>query len=133
MSPALPKPTTSLKLCLLVTTLFIILAAYSYWKDWKTTAIVASIVGLLVASVALFFPKLLSLLNQLWGNFWWWIGKSFGLILLGIIFFSLITPISLLTRLLGRDELRLKKRIVASYWIDRLPQSSAADSFKNQY
>jgi hypothetical protein len=39
----------------------------------------------------------------------------------------------LVTRLFGRDELKMKKRSVDSYWVDRSPPGPPSDSFKNQY
>ena len=55
-------------------------------------------------------------------------------IVVGLIFFLLITPVALVTTLfLGRDALSLKRRFTASYWIDRLPPDQTPDSFKNQF
>ena len=50
-------------------------------------------------------------------------GSILGIIImlspLGIIFFGLFTPIALLMRISGRDELRLKFNEKASHWISR--------------
>ena len=59
-------------------------------------------------------------------------GKIFGNIVLGVIFFIVITPVSLVTRFFGRDALMMKKRNVKSYWIDRSPVGPPPESFKNQ-
>jgi hypothetical protein len=61
------------------------------------------------------------------------LGRIFSPFVLGVIFFVLLTPISILTRLFGRDELKLKKRSLESYWVDRSPPGPPLDSFKNQY
>ncbi len=45
----------------------------------------------------------------------------------------IITPIALITKLFGRDELRIKKGRVSSYWIDRIPTRPDSESFKNQF
>ena len=60
-------------------------------------------------------------------------GKVVSPIVLGLIFFGMLTPVGIIGRLLGRDELRLKKAPVTSYWIDRDPPGPAPDSFKNQF
>jgi hypothetical protein len=60
-------------------------------------------------------------------------GKVVSPLVLGVIFFVLLTPVGLIGRLLGRDELRLKRTNSESYWIDRVPPGPAGDSFKNQF
>ncbi len=115
------------------TFLFAVLAAYAYWKAWATVALVALILCLLFVVLALLAPRLLTPLNRLWYSFGLLLGKIVSPVVLGIIFIVLITPISLITRLFGRDELRLKKRSVDTYWVDRSPPGPKPDSFKNQY
>jgi hypothetical protein len=110
-----------------------LLGAYAYWKVWTEVATAALILSALFAAAALVAPQLLSPLNRLWYGLGLLLGKIVSPIVLGIIFFILITPISLITRLFGRDELKIKKRCVDSYWIDRSPPGPSADSFKNQY
>ncbi len=114
-------------------TVFVALAAYSYWKGWNTVGLAALIIAVLFAAATLFMPRTLTPLNRLWYGLGMLLGKIISPIVLGLMFFVLITPVSLITRLFGRDELRLKKRDVESYWIDRLPPGPASDSFKNQY
>jgi hypothetical protein len=54
-------------------------------------------------------------------------------VVLGVVFFLLITPVAVCSRLAGRDALRLRKRSVQSHWVERVPKGPAADSFKNQF
>jgi len=49
---------------------------------------------------------------------------------MGIIFYGLFTPIGLIMRLLGRDELGLKKNKQSTYWKQK---KFSNDSFNNQY
>jgi hypothetical protein len=60
------------------------------------------------------------------------LGKLMNPIVLGIIFFGLFTPISILMRLCGRDELRLKLTHKSSHWITRSDHASS-ESFKRQF
>jgi len=76
---------------------------------------------------------LLTPLNKAWMKLGDLLGKVISPIVLGIIFFVLLAPVALVTRLLGRDELRLKMSNSSSYWIDRTPPGPAGDSFKNQF
>jgi len=112
---------------------FLVFAAYAYWKAWDTVALITLILCLLFVFLALLAPQILAPLNRFWYGFGLLIGKIVSPIVLGIIYFVLITPISLITRLFGRDELRLKKRSVDTYWVERSPPGPPSDSFKNQY
>tara|TARA_Y100000588_G_C14266148_1_gene929966 strand:+ start:1225 stop:1626 length:402 start_codon:yes stop_codon:yes gene_type:complete len=83
--------------------------------------------------VALTKSELLLPLNKFWMCFGLILGAVVSPIVLGMIFFILFTPIGMLMRLFGRDELRLKSGSAASYWKTRNPSGPTADSFKNQY
>jgi hypothetical protein len=78
-------------------------------------------------------PQVLAPLNRALFYLGLQTAKIVSPILLGIIFFGILTPISIVTRLFGRDELRLKLRAASSYWIDRDPSGAAAHSFRNQF
>lgn len=112
---------------------FAAFGGYAYWKAWGGVFAAALILSALFAAVTLVAPQLLSPLNRIWYGLGLLLGKIVSPIVLGVIFFVLITPISLITRLFGRDELKMKKRSVDSYWVDRSPPGPSSDSFKNQY
>lgn len=83
--------------------------------------------------LALTSPKALAPLNKAWFYLGKGMGKIVSPVVLGIIFFGILTPVAIVTRLFGRDELRLKRRANNSYWIDRTSPIVAAHSFKNQF
>jgi hypothetical protein len=84
--------------------------------------------------MTLVMPRLLAPLNKAWFQIGELMGKLVSPIVLGVIFFLIITPVGLLGRLFGRDELRLKRRRqAASYWVERQPPGPTGDSFKNQF
>ena len=85
----------------------------------------------LVAS--LFKPDLLLPLNRLWMRFGLLLGMIISPIVLGIIYFGLFSPIGLLMRLFGRDELRLKLSSGKSHWKERNSETPVATGFKNQF
>lgn len=112
---------------------FAFLSAYLYWKNWNAFFIVALVVSLFFAIASFLAPQTLAILNRLWYRFGKLIGNIISPIVLAFIFFILITPISLLTRLFGRDELKIKKSRKESYWVDRSPPGPPSETFKNQY
>jgi len=121
------------KFGLFFSAIFVLIAIYAYLKFRVEFAIFALTTSTLFAIVAILTPQILSPLNRLWFSLGLLLGKIVSPIVLALIFFVLITPVSLVTRLFGRDELKIKKRTVESYWVDRLPPGPPSESFKNQY
>ena len=121
---------------LLFGAVFALLAAYGwFFKGWSSMLALA-LVGVALAFVLVGFvaPKILRPLNWLWFQLGQLLGKIVSPIVLGAIFFLLLTPVSLVTRLFGRDELCLKRKASqTSYWLDRAPPGPAPESFKNQF
>jgi len=64
------------------------------------------------------FPNVFTYLNLWWIKLGYFLGKIISPIVMGIVFFIIVTPIGLLLRLFGKDILRLKRN-KNSYWIDR--------------
>ena len=63
--------------------------------------------------------KLLNPLNKAWVKFGEILGMIIAPIVMGLIYFIILTPISLLVRLFGKDLLKLKKNKSSTYWIKR--------------
>ena len=121
---------------LLFGVVFALLSAYGWFLSGWSLVIVLSLVAVALAFVLLGFvaPKVLSPLNWLWFQLGQLLGKIVSPIVLGAIFFLMLTPVSLATRLFGRDELRLKRKASqTSYWLDRAPPGPEPESFKNQF
>ena len=78
-------------------------------------------------------PGLLSTPNKLWMRFSLLLARFVSPIGLGLLFYVLISPLALVLRLFGRDELRLKTKKVASNWQSRQINGYSLNSFKNQY
>ena len=78
-------------------------------------------------------PSLLSTPNKLWMKFSLLLARFVSPIVLGVLFYLLISPLALVLRLFGRDELRLKTKKVATNWQSRQINGYSLDSFKNQY
>ena len=69
-------------------------------------------------------------LNKLWFKFGIFLGKIISPIIMGIIFFLVVTPIGLIMRLIGKDVLNLKYSGYKSYWIEKTGPKS---KMKNQF
>ena len=72
--------------------------------------------------------------NRAWFMLGILLGKIVSPIVLGVMFFLMITPVALLMRIKGRDVLRLRgMKDVSTYWVERGAAEPSASSFKNQF
>ena len=108
---------------------FLLIAVYplSYNGEIRTWSIVVSFIFLILG---LLKSKILTPLNKLWIKFGILLGMIFSPLIMGIIFFVIVTPIGLLMRLLGKDPLNLKYNLHKSYWIEK---NGPKSKMKNQF
>ena len=86
------------------------------------------------AIAALAAPAVLHPLNVAWHRIGLVLHKISSPIIMGLLFFLVITPIGLLMRALGKDMLRLRVDLEAqSYWIRRDPPGPSGASMKEQF
>ena len=96
-------------------------------EDIRKWSLVFSIIFLVLG---LTNSKILNPLNKLWFNFGIFLGKIMSPLIMGIIFFLVVTPIGLLMRLFGKDILNLKFNNNATYWIEKNgPKSKMRNQF----
>ena len=111
----------------------VIAPSLCYLKSKTYLAIIILVIDFFLLAVILIRPKTLGDLNKLWFSFSLLLSKISTPFILGIIYFLFFTPIALLLRVLGRDELLLTQKNITSYWIDRTNKNVAPESFKNQF
>ena len=120
------------KFGLFFTFVFVVAAAYFYYSanlSWAYVFIAAASVFLFITLIN---SDALLPLNKLWMRFGILLGMIVSPIVVGIIFFGLFTPIAMLMRLSGRDELRLNFTQKSSHWISR-GEPIKSETFKNQF
>jgi hypothetical protein len=128
------KNSSNLKFGALFSTLAVLFSIYCASKGASETKIYGwLVVGVVIGFIAFAAPDLLAPLNKAWIMLGDVMGKLVRPLVLGGIFFVIITPVGLIARLFGHDELKMKKRSVDSYWVARSPPGPSSDSFKNQY
>ena len=88
-------------------------------KDEESIRIWAIIASSIFLALGIFNSKLLTPLNLVWTKFGEYIGRILAPIVMGIIYFFVLTPIGLLMRLIGKDLLKIKFSKDNSYWIKR--------------
>ena len=88
------------------------------------------ILSLIFLVLGLLNSKVLIPLNKIWFKFGIILGKIISPIIMGIIFFFVVTPIGLIMRILGKDLLNLKYNNNKTYWIEKTGPKS---KMKNQF
>ena len=88
------------------------------------------IVSVLFLILGILNSKILSPLNKIWFKFGLILGKIISPIIMGIIFFLVVTPIGFIMKLLGKDLINLKFNNEKSYWIEK---SGPKSKMKNQF
>ena len=108
---------------------FLLIATYPLinGNEIRLWSLVISIIFLLLGLIN---SKILNPFNKLWFKFGIFLGKIISPLVMGIIFFLVVTPIGLLMRLLNKDLLNLKFKNSSSYWIEKTePQSKMKNQF----
>ena len=74
--------------------------------------------------------RILTPLNILWFKFGIFLGRFVSPIIMGLVFFLVVTPTGLIMRMFKKDLLKLKKNNLNTYWINR---SEPKSDMKNQF
>ena len=108
---------------------FLLIALYPLLKgnDLRIWSLVISFIFLVLGLIN---SKILTPLNRLWFKFGLLLGKFISPLIMGIIFFIVVTPIGIIMRLLKKDLLNLKYNKKETYWIDK---SGPKSKMKNQF
>ena len=88
------------------------------------------LISLLFLILGIINSKILTPFNKVWFKFGIFLGKIISPVIMGIIFFLVVTPIAFLMRMLKKDLLNLKFSKNNSYWIEKTDSKS---SMKNQF
>ena len=113
--------------------LFAASSVYYYINTFIPAFLFFAIFTLVTFLVVVISPSHLLPFNKLWMELGLLIGKVVSPIVLGAVFFLLITPVGIAMRLAGRDELQLKLHRKGSCWKNRAPTGPEPASFKNQF
>lgn len=118
---------------LVFTAVFIIIGLWplKVGGDMRLWALGVASAFLIIALVA---PRALRPLNLLWFKFGQLLHHVVTPVVMGLLFFLVVTPVGLLMRATGKDPMRLRRDpTAASYWIERSPPGPPPDSMKNQF
>ena len=108
---------------------FLLIALYPLLKgnDLRIWSLVISFIFLILGLIN---SKILTPLNRLWFKFGLLLGRFISPLVMGIIFFIVVTPTGIIMRLFKKDLLNLKYNKKETYWIDKTGPKS---KMKNQF
>tara|TARA_Y100000816_G_scaffold272892_1_gene238732 strand:- start:362 stop:748 length:387 start_codon:yes stop_codon:yes gene_type:complete len=90
--------------------------------------------SLIISAVFLFLglinSKILTPLNNIWFKFGLILGRIVSPVIMGVVFFLVVTPTAFIMRLVGKDLLNLKFNKHKSYWIEK---NGPKSNMKNQF
>ena len=92
--------------------------------------IISLIISIIFLILGLINSNILKPLNFIWMKFGMLLGRIISPVILGIIFFFVVTPTGLIMRLLGKDLLNFKYNNHKSYWIEK---DGPKSKMKNQF
>ena len=107
---------------------FLIVGLYPLISN-KPIRIWSVAVSLVFLTVTIIKPNLFTFLNKLWIKFGILLGKIISPIVMGLVFFFVVTPIGVFVKVLKKDVMGLK-RGKSSYWITR---DDKIQSMKKQF
>ena len=108
---------------------FLLIAFYPLINQ-ENIRIWSLVISLVFLILGLKNSNILSPLNKIWFKFGILLGKIISPIVMGMIYFLVVTPTGLLMRLFGKDILNLKFNNDRSYWIEKKEPKS---KMKNQF
>ena len=108
---------------------FLLIALWPLLKqnDVRIWSLIISIIFLILG---LLNSNILLPLNKLWFKFGILLGSIVAPIVMGIVYFLVVTPTGLIMRILRKDLLNLKKNNKNTYWIDK---DNSNSNLKNQF
>ena len=108
---------------------FLLIAIYPLINN-QELRVWSLVIATIFLILGLINSRALTPLNKLWFKFGLLLGRIVSPIIMGIIFFLVVTPIAFMMRIIGKDLLNLKFNKDKSYWIEKTGPKS---KMKNQF
>ena len=110
---------------------FFVIAFWSYNGEFHDVKIVPFCFSLVFLILGLLNSNILTPFNRLWFKFGILLGSIIAPIVMGVIFFLVVTPIGLFMKIFGKDLLRIKHdKNKNSYWIKK---DKSSGTMKQQF
>ena len=108
---------------------FLLIAIYPLINN-QELRVWSLVIATIFLILGLINSRALTPLNKLWFKFGLLLGRIVSPVIMGLIFFLVVTPIAFAMRIIGKDLLNLKFNKDKSYWIEKTGPKS---KMKNQF
>ena len=88
------------------------------------------VISLIFLILGILNSKILTPFNKAWFRFGIFLGNFISPIIMGIVFFLVVTPTGLIMKLFRKDLINLRKNNSSTYWIEK---KGIKSSMKNQF
>tara|TARA_Y100000992_G_scaffold266879_1_gene205077 strand:- start:297 stop:686 length:390 start_codon:yes stop_codon:yes gene_type:complete len=111
---------------------FVVFLLIGLWPILKGNElrIWAIVISLIFLILGILNSKILTPFNKVWFRFGIFLGNFISPIIMGIVFFLVVTPTGLIMKLFRKDLINLRKNNSSTYWIEKKDIKS---SMKNQF
>tara|TARA_B100001057_G_C22609665_1_gene856049 strand:+ start:103 stop:489 length:387 start_codon:yes stop_codon:yes gene_type:complete len=111
---------------------FIVFLIISLWPllNENGVRIWAVYISLIFLILGVLNSKILTPLNKIWFKFGVVLGNFIAPVIMGIIYFLIVTPTGILVRLFKKDLLHLKMNDKKTYWIEKKGKNN---TMRNQF
>ncbi len=109
--------------------IFFLIYLWLFFK-YQNNQIWVFILGFIFLVLGLLNSKILKYPNLLWIKFGYFLGLIISPIIMGVIFFLVITPINVVMKIFQKDVIGLKKKGRNTYWLNR---NDDRKSMRNQF
>ncbi len=110
-----------------------LLAGLGAWRGHSVLPVVLGGLAILLAGLALVAPSLLGPVHRVWMQVADALGWFNTRVLLGLVYFLVMTPTGIVMRLMGRDPLDRRLGDRASYWVERRRHANPEGSMEHRF
>lgn len=121
------------KSALLVAAVLLGIAAWNLYRGRPTVVLVLASLGAALVVAGLFVPPAARAFHVAWMRFAVLLGHVNSRVLLTLVYYLLVTPYGVVSRLVRRDPLRRRGRAEESYWVERKTTRQSREGFERLF
>ena len=121
------------KSALVVAAVLVGIAAWNLYRGRPTVVIIFGVLGAALVVAGLFVPSAARAFHVAWMRFAVVLGHVNSRVLLTLVYYLLVTPYGVVSRLVRRDPLRRRGRAEESYWVERKTTRQAREGFERLF
>ena len=118
---------------LIVSGVLLLIAAWNYYRGRMTVVAILGSVGLLLLVMGLFLPAVARRFHVAWMKLAGILGYVNSRILLFLLYYLLITPYGIVSKLVGRDPLNRRGVTKTTYWLPRKTSRQTREQFERSF